>query len=90
MQFDCEVTFGSSGAPVFTRDGHRARILSLVSGGGNDAGATVAYGMELPVLVETLKRDLRAAKPAQPANAGFLRVQVGEGHRASGARFARP
>jgi len=90
MQFDCDVTFGSSGAPVFTRDGHRARILSLVSGGSSDADGTTAYGMELPALVDALKRDLRAARPAQPANGGFLRVQVGEGHRASGARFARP
>ncbi|MCZ0813811.1 MAG: trypsin-like serine peptidase [Pseudomonadota bacterium] len=90
MQFDCDVTFGASGAPVFTRDGHRARILSLVSGGSRDAGAPVAYGMELPALVDTLKRDLRAATPAQPVNGGFRRVQVDEGHRASGARFARP
>ena len=31
MTFDCNVTYGSSGAPVFARYGDRVRILSLVS-----------------------------------------------------------
>jgi hypothetical protein len=44
--------------------------------------------MELPALVEALKRDLRA-QTALPASPGFRRSTVGQGH-ASGARFARP
>lgn len=87
MAFDCDVIFGSSGAPVFARSGNRARILSLVSGGTTE-GRRVAFGMDLPSLVETLKRDLRAST-ALPASPGFKRVQVGQ-DRASGARFARP
>jgi protease YdgD len=87
MAFDCDVIFGSSGAPVFARSGSRARILSLVSG-GTTAGRQVAFGMDLPALVDDLKRALRASG-ARPAAPGFKRATVGQGH-ASGARFARP
>lgn len=90
MAFDCDVTYGSSGAPVFARDGHRARILSVISGGASGGDRPLAYGMELAVLIDTLKRDLRAATPAQPLNTGFRRVQVGDSQRASGAKFSRP
>ena len=88
MAFDCNVTFGSSGAPVFSREGGRARILSLISGGGMMNGARVAYGMELPAVVDRLKRDLRAA-PA-PASTGAKRIRIGQGGGASGAKFAKP
>jgi len=90
MAFDCNVIFGSSGAPVFARDGGRARILSLISGGNWQAKDKVAYGMDLPVLVKDLKRDLRATAPATPANTGFRRIEVGTDRRASGAKFAKP
>ena len=67
--FDCSITFGTSGAPVFYRDGRRARILSLVSGGRVENGEfTTAWGMELPQLVDQLKRDLRALPRAAPAS----------------------
>ncbi len=85
MQFDCDVTFGSSGSPVFSRKrGQRARIVSLISSGGRD----VAYGMELPRLVDEMKRALRAG-PAV-ATASPRRVQVGQGGGAMGAKFAKP
>jgi len=90
MAFDCDVTYGSSGAPVFARDGHRARILSLISGGASEGDRPLSYGMALAALVDTLKRDLRAATPSQPVNTGFRRVQVGDSQRASGAKFSRP
>ncbi|MEO0371205.1 MAG: trypsin-like peptidase domain-containing protein [Pseudomonadota bacterium] len=84
--FDCNVTFGSSGAPVFYRDGHRARILSLVSGGRveNDE-FIIAWGMELPVLVDQLKRDLRALPKPAPSGARFQ--SVGGARGAGGAKF---
>ena len=90
MEFNCDVIFGSSGAPVFARDGNRARILSLVSGGNWDSAEKIAYGMDLPNVVATLKRDLRAALPATAANTGFRRVEVSTNRRASGAKFAKP
>jgi protease YdgD len=85
MAFDCDVTFGSSGAPVFARSmGQRARIVSVISAGSSDT----AYGMELPGLVEDLKRALRAA----PRAAGTIprSNNIGLGGSASGAKFSKP
>lgn len=90
IAFDCNITFGSSGAPVFVRDGTRARILTLISGGNMNDGDPMAFGMDLPPLVAELKRDLRAAPVAQTASTGIRRVKVGQGGGASGAKFAKP
>lgn len=90
IAFDCNITFGSSGAPVFVRDGSRARILTLVSGGNMDDGTPVAYGMNLAPLVADLKRDLRAMPAAPARGTGIRRVRVGQGGGASGAKFAKP
>ena len=91
MAFDCDVIFGSSGAPVFARHGSRARILSLISGGNAEGGERRAYGMDLTELVASLKRELRAKSSGQAtANPGFKRVRPGEGRSGTGARFARP
>ncbi len=85
LKFDCDVTFGSSGAPVFVRAaGGNARIVSLISSGGGDA----AYGMQLPDLVDDLKRALRAAPRIVPA--APRRVQVGQGGGGIGAKFQKP
>ncbi len=91
MAFDCDVIFGSSGAPVLAPHGGRPRILSLVSGGSRAEGQRVSYGMDLPDLVAGLKHDLRTTTIGMAtANPGFKRVQAGEGRRGTGARFARP
>ena len=87
---DCNITYGSSGAPVFVREGSRARILTLVSGGNMNDGTPVAYGMDLAPLVSDLKRDLRAMPAAPAAGGGIRRVRVGQGGGASGAKFAKP
>lgn len=86
IAFDCNVTFGSSGAPVFVRENGRGRILTLISGGG----ARAAYGMELATLVSRLKQDLRAMPRAKTAIGNVKRVKVGDQKRASGAKFAKP
>lgn len=57
--FDCDVTFGASGAPVLERSGYRAKIVSIISSGATDNGKPIALGMELPTLVEKLKAALR-------------------------------
>jgi protease YdgD len=91
MAFDCDVTFGSSGAPVFVRDGQRARILTLVSaGGGGRDGKKLAYGMELPQVVAEIKRDLRVKGPVRPGTTQVKRIQVGGSNRAGGAKFIKP
>lgn len=91
MRFDCNVTFGSSGAPVFTRENGRARIVSLISAGGRKDGLPVSYGMDLPEVVDALKRDMRAAPRRNTVAPGEIkRVRVGSGGTASGAKFAKP
>ncbi|EBA17391.1 hypothetical protein RSK20926_06632 [Roseobacter sp. SK209-2-6] len=89
MMIDCNVTFGSSGAPVFSQVGGRGRILSLVSSGGRFRGRQVAYGMKLPERVAELKAKLRRNSAVAPGKS-IKRIRVGSGGGASGAKFVRP
>lgn len=92
MMIDCNVTFGSSGAPVFSQVGGRGRILALVSGGGSYGGRQVAFGMKLPARVAELKAQLRRNPVAAP-DRRIKRIRVGGGGGASsagGAKFVRP
>jgi len=85
VALDCDVTFGSSGAPVFTHLNGRGRIASVISGGGTYAGKEVAFGMALPVLVSELKRQMRANAPRPTAK--IRRLGVGGNKSTSGAKF---
>jgi protease YdgD len=89
MAFDCNVTFGSSGAPVFTRTGGRGRILSVISGRTQMNGREVAIGMALPSVVATLKAQMRRAPVAAP-DRPIVRIGAGSPIRAGGAKFVRP
>lgn len=88
IALDCDVTFGSSGAPVFTHLNGRGQIASVISGGGTYGGAEVAFGMSLPPLISDLKRQMYANK-ARPT-AKVRRITVGGGNGASGAKFVKP
>ncbi len=90
MSFDCDVTFGSSGAPVFIRYGNRVRILSLISG-GRDFGSkqVISFGMELPTVVADLKRELRQGAARPQVTVGARRITVGQ-RSTGGARFVKP
>jgi protease YdgD len=91
MAFDCDVTFGSSGAPVFANENGRARILSLISAGVMEGDERLSYGMELPNLVTELKQQLRALPAARASgtlSGNAKRIKV-NGGRASGAKFVR-
>jgi protease YdgD len=88
MAFDCDVTFGSSGAPVFAHDRSRGRILSIISGGGTVDGQDVALGMALPDVVAELKAKLRALPGARPAQ--VRRLTVGGDKGGTGAKFVKP
>jgi protease YdgD len=59
IAMDCDVSFGSSGAPVLDRSGYRAKIVSIASAGSEIDGETVSIGMELPATVDRLKAALR-------------------------------
>lgn len=89
MAFDCNVTFGSSGAPVFAHSGSRGRIISLISGGTVADGRQLALGMALPEVVDQLKRALRAAPVVRP-NVTVRRLSVGENRSGTGAKFVKP
>ena len=90
IAFDCDVTFGSSGAPVFVREHGKTRILTLISGGAVNGTIPMAYGMDLPPLVDRLKKDLRSMPQANAKKTKLKRVKIGEGVAASGAKFAKP
>jgi protease YdgD len=92
---DCDVTYGSSGAPVLDRSGYRARIVSIISSGYRENGQTVAFGMQLPALVDQLKARLRAGRvtseaPTSDKPSGGKRISVGGGNSDTGARFIKP
>jgi len=91
LTFDCNVTFGSSGAPVFVRYGNRVRILSVVSAtGDNGQGQKVAFGMELPEVVAQLKHRMRVGdRPAVKTATGVTRLKVGT-RSGGGAKFVKP
>ena len=85
IALDCDVTFGSSGAPVFTHLNGRGQIASVISGGGVFSGKKVALGMALPQLVSDLKRQMRANKPRPKAQ--VRRLTVGGNKSSSSAKF---
>lgn len=66
---DCDVSFGSSGAPVLDRSGYRARIVSIISAGYEEDGKWISIGMQLPKLVDELKAALRRGDATSVAEA---------------------
>ena len=93
LAFDCDVTFGSSGAPVFMKEGNRARILSLVSAGVMEGEEKLSFGMELGPVLADLKRQLRAlpSRSLTGTNSpGARRITVGGARSGTGAKFVRP
>lgn len=88
IAMDCDVTFGSSGAPVFTHLNGRGRVLSVVSGMGHYHGKKVSFGMELSTVVAQLKSKMRATAPRPKAT--VRRLVVGGARTTSGAKFVKP
>ncbi|NRB01741.1 MAG: trypsin-like peptidase domain-containing protein [Rhodobacteraceae bacterium] len=88
LLFDCDVTFGSSGAPVFTHLNGRGQIMSVISGMASYQSKRVALGMQLPERVEEVKKQLRVNRVAPKAT--IKRITVGGNRSGSGAKFVRP
>jgi len=86
MVMDCNTTFGSSGAPVFRRDGIKIRIASVVSGSAEIGGIRRTTGVALPELVRMLKRKMIVEGAPPPA--GIKRIEVGK-RSVGGAKFIR-
>ena len=91
--FDCDVDFGSSGAPVFDRSGRRPVIVSIVSTGRRDDDGTLSFGMALPGRIAELREALRTGRGVTgtgAASTGTAR-RIAPGTRSEGgARFLRP
>jgi len=90
MLFDCDVTYGSSGAPVFTHKNGRGQIMSVISNMAMLDGEKRSFGMVLPGRVNELKRQLRMQ--VAPPTAKARRVTLKNQNNRSGlsAKFLRP
>lgn len=88
--FDCDVTFGSSGSPVFSHKNGRGRIMAVISGMLQIDGQKRSVGMVLPDRVAELKSQLRLQ--VAPPVAKVRRITVGGGgtRNNTGAKFVRP
>ncbi|MCK0142886.1 serine protease [Aliiroseovarius sp. F20344] len=88
--FDCDIWFGSSGAPVFNTSGRRPRIVSLVSAVTNYRGKKAGLGMMLPARLSELKQALRAGRGVVGGTVVKSR-RIGIGQKSGGgARFVKP
>ncbi len=99
LAFDCDVTFGSSGAPVFRMGsdagsasvGNEVRIVSIVAAGGREDGRSLAFGPALDDRIAELTARLRAGQGLwQDAPPTARRIGPASGRTAEGARFVRP
>ncbi|MEL6168306.1 MAG: trypsin-like peptidase domain-containing protein [Pseudomonadota bacterium] len=92
LAFDCDVYYGSSGAPVFDDSQSPARLISIISAGHRADDGTVSFGMELPRIVEALKRNLRTGDNVWPeiSNAGARRLSASSERSSTGALFLKP
>jgi len=93
--FSCDVTYGSSGAPVFDTSGRRPQIVSLISRGYRENGESVVFGPIIQGPVAELKEALRTSKGVNMIGGGVASVvQASKGARfvkaGEGARFVRP
>jgi protease YdgD len=93
IALDCDVSFGTSGAPVLGGSTDRARIVSFIASGSAEGGPAMAIGMDLPDVVSQLKDLLRDGKPLSEADElpAEPRMLGGDGQdRDIGARFVKP
>lgn len=91
MLMDCDVTFGSSGAPVFRGDPTgRGQIVSVISGMANVDGRRLALGMTLPDIVGQLRHQMWANKPKPVAGINRIKIGSSANRSSNGAKFVRP
>lgn len=90
LGMDCNVTFGSSGAPVFMKEDGRLRILAIVSAGGKTRdGRKEAYAALASSHVASLMAELRNDAARAKPTTGVKRVTIGQ-RTPTGPRFIRP
>ena len=84
----CDVDFGASGAPVFSFEGGRARIVSVVSAMAEVEGRKVSLGTQLLAPLDALRAALDAGQGVFQEAAP--RTFTSGTRRDTGAKFARP
>jgi hypothetical protein len=90
LVMDCNIDFGSSGAPIFRTEGGVPRLVSVVSAMAELDGEKVALGMDLAEPIATLRLALQNGRGlfgTPPASARVIRP--GE-RNDTGALFVRP
>lgn len=90
MIFDCDVTFGSSGSPVFSHKNGRGRIISVISGMIEVDGDKRALGMVLPARIDELRAQLRMQTVTPTAKPRRITVGGSSTRTGTGAKFVRP
>ncbi|WP_247742472.1 MULTISPECIES: trypsin-like peptidase domain-containing protein [unclassified Ruegeria] len=84
LVMSCDVEFGSSGAPVFSFEGDRPRIVSVVAAKAEFDGQRVAVGTTVEDSLTILQRELSAGR-------GFIaKTPQGAARNNVGARFVKP
>lgn len=88
LDFDCDITFGSSGAPVFALDGGRKRIVSVVSVMSTKGNRKLGHGMSLLDIVPALRRQMANGSTATAAKPMVTRrISVGGGRKVGNSKF---
>jgi len=88
---DCQVDFGSSGAPIFAESAGVIRVVSVVSAKGQMDGEQVALGASLGAALTELMAQLEGpATGFNTAAPGTVRVISGGERAETGAKFVRP
>ncbi|WP_237215887.1 trypsin-like serine peptidase [Ruegeria lacuscaerulensis] len=84
LVMSCDVEFGASGAPVFSFEGDRPRIVSVVAAKAEFNGQRVAVGTTVEDSLDVLHRELSAGR-------GFIAdTPPGAARNNVGARFVKP
>lgn len=87
----CDVDFGSSGAPIFSFEHDRPRIVSVVSAKAEVNGSQVALGTALEETLVLLQAELAAGQGHyQSAAPRSDRITVGGPRNQTGAKFIKP
>ncbi|WP_272001734.1 trypsin-like serine peptidase [Roseovarius sp. ZX-A-9] len=88
LVMSCDVTYGASGAPIFSFESGRPRVVSVVSAMAEVDGRKVSLGTQLEEPLAALRAALDAGQGIQQAGAPQINT-VGE-RRVTGAKFAKP
>jgi len=91
LVMNCDVDFGSSGAPIFSFASGTPRIVSIVSAKAEISGERVALGTSLLEPLAVLQSELAAGRGfALAPSPSTTRVVVGGLRNNTGAKFIKP